>query len=497
MDEKRFDVVVLGAGFAGSLLSIILHRSGRRVALIERGRHPRHAIGESSTPLANLKLEVLANRYGMDWLLPFCKYGSWKQAHPEVVCGLKRGFSFFHHDEGKPFKARIGHANELLVSANPSDEKGDTHWYRADFDAMCAGRVVDEGVAYFDESKVEVARTEDGWAVTIRGHGEERTISAGFLVDATGSGQVLVDVGATSISAKGIRTESRAVYGHFENVGKWSEVLSGRGCDGSDFPFDCDAGALHHMIDGGWMWVLRFDNGVTSAGFSLDPKRYPYEGFSSGEDEWNHLLRRYPSLRRQFVRARPVRPLVRTGRLQRRLSSSSGADWAALPHAACFVDPFLSTGIAHTLYGVERLARILIETDGGEERLELLDWYASATFREMRVVDRIVSTCLSLHDRFDLMTSVSMLYFAAATHSEELIRAGRAKADDLYLVTHDESFVKIVSKVCNAAIRSDVGDGGAFVRRVQRMIKSYNSAGLCDVERANMYPYVSPSADVV
>ena len=33
--------------------------------LIERGRHPRFAIGESSTPLANLLLEELADRYDL------------------------------------------------------------------------------------------------------------------------------------------------------------------------------------------------------------------------------------------------------------------------------------------------------------------------------------------------------------------------------------------------------------------------------------------------
>ena len=47
------DVAVVGSGFAGSLVSLALTRRGRRVVMIERGRHPRFAIGESSTPLAN------------------------------------------------------------------------------------------------------------------------------------------------------------------------------------------------------------------------------------------------------------------------------------------------------------------------------------------------------------------------------------------------------------------------------------------------------------
>ena len=55
------DVAIVGSGFAGSLTASCLARRGWRVALVERGRHPRFAIGESSTPLANLLLEELAD----------------------------------------------------------------------------------------------------------------------------------------------------------------------------------------------------------------------------------------------------------------------------------------------------------------------------------------------------------------------------------------------------------------------------------------------------
>ena len=44
------DVAVIGSGFGGSLTALALRARGQRVVLIERGRHPRFAIGESSTP---------------------------------------------------------------------------------------------------------------------------------------------------------------------------------------------------------------------------------------------------------------------------------------------------------------------------------------------------------------------------------------------------------------------------------------------------------------
>ena len=60
---QDFDIAILGSGFAGSLLAMIARRLGRSVILLERGRHPRFAIGESTTPLTNLLWEELAQRY--------------------------------------------------------------------------------------------------------------------------------------------------------------------------------------------------------------------------------------------------------------------------------------------------------------------------------------------------------------------------------------------------------------------------------------------------
>src|SRR6266566_3262989 len=98
-----FDMAVVGSGFGGSLLAMIAKRLGRSVVLLERGRHPRFAIGESSTPLANLLLEELARRYDLPRLLPLTKWGTWQKAYPDLGCGLKRGFTFYHHTFDEPW----------------------------------------------------------------------------------------------------------------------------------------------------------------------------------------------------------------------------------------------------------------------------------------------------------------------------------------------------------------------------------------------------------
>ena len=106
MIRERADVVILGAGFAGSVLAMVLRRLGRSVVIVERGAHPRFAVGESSTPLANLVLESLAREYDLPRLLPLAEYGPWQRAYPHLVCGVKRGFTFFQHEEDRPFVPR-------------------------------------------------------------------------------------------------------------------------------------------------------------------------------------------------------------------------------------------------------------------------------------------------------------------------------------------------------------------------------------------------------
>src|SRR5438445_12267930 len=101
MSKQHFQIAIIGSGFAGSLMALIAQRLGFSTLLVERQRHPRFAIGESSTPLANLLLEEIADEYDLPGVRPLCKWGTWQRELPQLACGLKRGFTFYHHEIGK------------------------------------------------------------------------------------------------------------------------------------------------------------------------------------------------------------------------------------------------------------------------------------------------------------------------------------------------------------------------------------------------------------
>ena len=116
-----------------------------------------------------------------------------------------------------------------------------------------------------------------------------------------------------------------------------------------------DDAALHHVFDGGWMWVLRFGNGVTSAGVAVEDWLAEELKLAEGEPAWRRLLARYPSIATQFADARPIRSFTWMPRMAYRAAECVGERWAMLPSAAAFIDPLFSTGIPLTLLGIERL----------------------------------------------------------------------------------------------------------------------------------------------
>src|SRR2546421_8955264 len=183
-----FDIAIIGSGFGGSLTAMIARRLGRSGILVERGRHPRFAIGESSTPLANLLLEELALRYDLPRLLPLAKWGSWQKTYPQIACGLKRGFTFYQHQFEKPFLNDSERRDQLLVAASTRDEIADTHWYRADFDHFLVREAQALGVEYLDQTKLEaVAFSGQSMQLETERGGKRVSICARFIVDASGT----------------------------------------------------------------------------------------------------------------------------------------------------------------------------------------------------------------------------------------------------------------------------------------------------------------------
>jgi len=363
------------------------------------------------------------------------------------------------------------------------------------FDYFLATEAQKQNIPYFDNVEISSLGNENHWIVRGNRLEEALEIEASFLVDATGGSRLISEMLGNACSPKKLHTNSWSIYNHFTGVAPWQEVLTELDGNIADHPFNCDDAALHHIFDDGWMWVLRFNNGITSAGFVFDGHKKPVDTSQKSKQLWQLTIQQFPSIAKQFEFARPTRPFIRTGRMQRRTKKAAGENWVMLPNSAYFIDPLLSSGNAHTLIGIERITEIFQQHWGKTTLLNELAHYDTKLQLEIDFLDRLIHGCYSSFNDFDFFVSFSMYYFAGATYSEHRRRLGLDCPEDAFLFSHDAQFKVLVSdgfellQDIMVNQRSKKDSLLRFTKKVAEDIKPYNIAGLCKPERQNMYPY--------
>jgi len=492
--ENQYDILIAGSGFAGSLAALIFHNMGFKVCLIEKGQHPRFAIGESSTPIADIILRELALKYNLPWLQDFSRYGSWQKSHPEIVCGLKRGFSFFKHYPGEKFATDYNHKNELLVAASSDDIQSDTNWLRSDFDAFLVNKIKETNITYFDFTEIVSAKRDEQWEFQTYRLAEIISMHASFFIDASGGDGLLKKIMGVTSSSDGFLTDSFALFSHFDNVPRWTEMLQKDGIPTKDFPYNPDNSALHQILDEGWLWQLRFNDGRTSLGLVLDNHQPSFKNIQT-EEIWNHIIEKYPSISK-ITEGASLSPqpgkIIRSGRLQRKAEQCYGKGWAALPNTAGFVDPLFSTGIAHSLSGIKKIADIFYHNRKNENLLYLgLKEYEKKIFEELKLMDLLISGSYKTMAHFDLFNAWSMLYFATTIAYEQRLLKGELPG---YFLNADSLFISdIVQKSYSDLLEiikqkePSVEDISRFTQLIRERIKPINTAGLLDPLFKNMY----------
>jgi len=204
---------------------------------------------------------------------------------------------------------------------------------------------------------------------------------------------------------------------------------------------------------------------------------------------WQRLLHLLPPLQSQFAHAALKRSFIHVPRLSFRSGAIAGKRWVLLPSAAGFVDPLLSTGFALTLLGVSRLAEILErdwETDAFPARLQT---YAARTDNELLASARLIGALYGSMGNFPLFTSLSLLYFAAASYSETVRRLGKPHLAPSFLLHDHPSLGPQLLSLFDRLRRTGAPPGSSRLNEeILAMIEPFNVAGLGDTRRHNWYP---------
>jgi geranylgeranyl reductase family protein len=328
--NTRWDVVVAGAGPAGSATALLLARAGARVLLVDRARFPREKpCSEYLSPESTRVLE----RLGPDVLAAVAA------AAPARLSGMK---------VVAPSGASVAGRFETFSFALP----------RTRFDAILLNAARARGVEVREGVKVEELVYDSG-AV------------AGLVARETRTGTRERYRGRVVVGADGLRSVVARRLGRVRTtpprrIAFTAHVAGVR--DVSDF------GEMH-VGRPGYVGLGPIGADVTTVALVL-----PLEEARRGERFFEEL-NRFPGVRGRFDARSIVRRVMATGPFSRwsRRPVAKGGGALLVGDAADFFDPFTGQGIYSALRGAELAAAAVLEWLATGASLER---YASARRRE-------------------------------------------------------------------------------------------------------------------
>jgi tetracycline 7-halogenase / FADH2 O2-dependent halogenase len=370
--NEPYDVAILGAGMAGGVLGAVLARNGVKVLLIDAGSHPRFAVGESTIPYTSSMTKIIAARYGVPEIEPLASFAG---IHEKVspMSGRKQNFGFVYHREGQLQQPE--QINQLVI---PEWQRTECHLFRQDTDAYLFNVAVGYGADSSLNTRITSIAIDPDTGVVLRSaQGEE--FRAQYLVDGGGFRSPVADAFGLRDDPPRANHHSRTLFTHMVGVTPFDDTPTAQP---HKQPSSWHHGTLHHVFDGGWLWVIPFDNfdgalsTLCSVGLTVDERVFPKPD-GTPQEEFDAFLRRFPEIAEQFRGARSVRPWVSTGRLQYSASNTVGDRYCLTSHAAGFIDALYSRGLTNTLEVANALAWRLIaasrDGDWSTERFAYID----------------------------------------------------------------------------------------------------------------------------
>jgi len=379
--------MILGTGLGGSMLGSILARGGLSVLMVEADTHPRFTIGEATTPDTNFRLKMLGHKYDVPEINFLSTFHELRD-NVGSSCGTKRAFSFLYHREGQEQNPEESYQYPTLAPPMGPD----CHFFRQDTDAYMMSVAIRYGAHVKQQTRISDFQIEGDTVRLISTKGEE--FSGSYIVDATGMKSVLATRFDLRDNPEDYLTNSRAIYTHMVDVEHYDTVGPSHEAYGLKYPLS--QSTLHHMFEGGWMWVIPFNNHIDatnplcSVGLMLNRELYPETGMDP-EEEFFSIVNRHPGMLKQFKKAKPVRNWISTGRIQYGAKQLAGHRYCLLSHAAGFIDPLFSSGLVLTTATIDLIAGQLFNSfktnDFSAEAFQHLNDYFQTN---VRFFDRVV-----------------------------------------------------------------------------------------------------------
>ena len=322
--EQRCDVLIAGGGPAGSTAAIMLARSGRRVVVLEKARHPRFHIGESLLP-ANLPL--------------FEQLGVAEQVR--CIGMQKWGAEFVSpwHGKGETFEFSQAWNKSLPYAYQVR---------RSEFDEILIRRATTQGATVIEGCRVReielLQGRADGMQALVQAEHEDGRVErwlTRYLIDASGRDTLLGN--RLQLKRRNAKHNSAALYAHFKDARRYPESRR--------------AGNISlYWFEHGWFWFIPLADGATSVGAVVWPQ-YLKTRTVPVRDFFLSTIAMCPPLAARLEGAELISPVEATGNYSYSCARSYGPGYLLVGDAFTFIDPMFSSGVMMAMTSASAAAR--------------------------------------------------------------------------------------------------------------------------------------------
>ena len=327
----KTDVLIIGAGPAGTIAAAILNNAGFNPLIVEKEKFPRFVIGES--------------------LLPRCMDVFKEAGLLEAI--EKQGYQ-------KKYGAEFKRGNETCTFNFSEQFTKGWQWTwqvpRDDFDKVLADEVQSWGVDILYETTVTDIKFNGTQSTTtiIDKDGNSEEIEADFIIDASGYGRVIAKL--QNLDLPSSLPARNSLFTQIKDVNR---------------P-EGDAGDRITLIDtkpGVWIWIIPFSNGNTSVGFVASPEFYEkYKG--SNDEMLRAMLADEPLVAERFKNTEFIFEPQYIEGYSIAVKQLIGEGYVLTGNATEFLDPIFSSGVTFAVEsGMQAAKLVALQLQGND-----IDW---------------------------------------------------------------------------------------------------------------------------
>ena len=356
MEISNVDVLVIGAGPAGSVAASIVNQAGLKVRMVEKEKFPRFVIGES--------------------LLPRCMEALEEAKLLDAV--KEQGFQ-------EKFGAKFVRGNELCDFNFGEQYTEGWKWTwqvpRGDFDLTLARAAEKQGVQLDFETTVTDIKFDgtDSTTTVVDKNGTQSQIKARFIIDSSGYGRVIPRL--FNLDRPSNLPPRKSMFAHIKDPHRLKYDEPNRIMI-----------VVHQPKT--WIWVIPFSTGVTSVGFVGSPEFFAEHKDKTPEQALRYLVNSEPHLKERFGDQEFMfEPKVLEG-WSVTTDKFFGDGFVLTGNVTEFLDPMFSSGVTLATASSQRAAHLVIRQLGGEK----IDWDAEFTKPTQIGVDTFRSYVMGWYD---------------------------------------------------------------------------------------------------